>query len=94
MSWGTYGILIVFGLFILVLILNPKLSCFGKRIRSPFYPLLRKNETNKQRLEKAQPKAQDYGFHLVEGEGRGAKKETGDKKESDKKTDDYGFKLD
>jgi hypothetical protein len=91
MSWGTYGILVVFGLFILVLIFNPKLSCFGKRIRSPFYPLLRKREKN---AKKAQVKAQDYGFHLVEEKGKEVKKDPAEKKETAKKTDDYGFRLD
>ena len=44
MNLGTYGILIVFAAFIVLLILNPKLSCFGKRIRSPFYPVLGKRQ--------------------------------------------------
>jgi len=91
MSWGTYGILIVFGLFVVLMILNPKLSCFGKSIRSPFYPLLRKNTKT---TKKVQPKAQDYGFHLEEGEGKEVKKGPAEKKEAAKKTDDYGFKLD
>ena len=39
MSFGAYGLLVIFGLFILLLAVNPKLSCFGKRIASPFYPL-------------------------------------------------------
>jgi hypothetical protein len=84
MSVGAYGILIVFGLFVLLLVLNPKLSCFGKRIRSPFYPLLRKNAKN---AKTARPQTHDYGFHLVDGAVKEVKKET------DKKTDDYGFKL-
>ncbi len=91
MSLGAYGILVVFGLFILLLVLNPKLSCFGKRIRSPFYPLLRKNAKNR---KKAQPQTHDYGFHLVDGAPESGKKETAAKKESEKKTEDYGFKLD
>lgn len=91
MSWGTYGILIVLGLFVVLMIFNPKLSCFGKRIRSPFYPLLRRNAKN---AKKVQPKAQDYGFHLVEGEAKKAKKEVAEKKKTAKKTDDYGFRLD
>ena len=90
MSWGTYGILIVLGLFVVLMIFNPKLSCFGKRIRSPFYPLLRKNTKG---TKKAQPKVQDYGFHLVEGEAKGAEKEVPEKKKTAKKTDDYGFRL-
>jgi hypothetical protein len=98
MNWGTYGLLIAFALFILILLLNPRLSCFGKRIRSPFYPLLRKKE------KKDQVKTEDYGFHLVEGEPprpgskpqekKGEEKKAGERKGTDKKTDDYGFKLD
>ncbi len=91
MSVGAYGIVIIFGLFVLLLVLNPKLSCFGKRIRSPFYPLLRKNAKN---VKKARPQTHDYGFHLVDGAAKEGKKETVEKKETDKKTDDYGFKLD
>jgi len=68
MSWGTYAILVVFGLFILLLILNPNMSCFGKRIRSPFYPILRKkrlkNKAGTGAGEKAAQKTEDYGFRL------------------------------
>ena len=38
MSWGSYAILIIFGAFVLLLILNPNISCFGKRFGSPFTP--------------------------------------------------------
>jgi hypothetical protein len=31
MNWGTYGILIAFGLFVILIIFNPRISCFGKR---------------------------------------------------------------
>ena len=89
MNWGTYGILIAFGLFVLLMIFNPRLSCFGKRIRSPFYPLLRK-KTRKKSL----PPAKDYGFRLVEGEAKDRAKAAEEKKKPDKKTDDYGFRLD
>lgn len=88
MRFGTYGILILFGLFVLLLIFNPRLSCFGKRIRSPFYPLFRKSK------KKAQAQAQDYGFQLVEGEGKEETKESARKKRAAKKAEDYGFKLD
>lgn len=88
MNWGLYGILIIFALFILLLIFNPNLSCFGKRIRSPLYPLLRK--------KKRKVKTEDYGFHLV---NKTSKRKEGEKKErkeieKTKKTDDYGFRLD
>jgi hypothetical protein len=61
MNWGIYGILVIFGAFILLLIFNPNLSCFGRKVRSPFYPLLRKRKKKKIRTE-------DYGFHLVDEE--------------------------
>ena len=89
MNWGTYGILIAFGLFVLLVIFNPRISCFGKRIRSPFYPLLRKKSR-----KKAAPPAEDYGFRLSEGAAKDAAKAAEDRKKAVKKTDDYGFRLD
>jgi len=94
MSWGAYAILVIFGAFILLLILNPNMSCFGKRVKSPFYPLKRKRALKK--------KMTDYKFKLVEGPvskpetpGQvGQDKKAADKKASGKKTDDYGFRLD
>ena len=70
MSWSTYAILFVFAAFVLLLILNPNMSCFGKRITSPFYPLLRKKRlkgkagatTDVGAGEKAAQKTEDYGF--------------------------------
>jgi hypothetical protein len=72
MSVGGYGILIIFGAFVLLLILNPNLSCFGRRVKSPFYPLIRKRKmsgrTKKgigpEDRESAQKKTEDYGFRL------------------------------
>lgn len=92
MNLGTYGILIAFGLFIVILILNPRISCFGKRIRSPFYPLLRKGKGKEKK--KAAPQAQDYGFHLVDKESAEAGRQDEPKKKPVKKTDDHGFRLD
>jgi hypothetical protein len=89
MNWGTYGILIAFGLFVILIILNPRISCFGKRIRSPFYPLLRKKSR-----PKTPPPAEDYGFHLTEGEAKTGVPAAGEPKKAVKKTDDYGFRLD
>jgi hypothetical protein len=64
MSWGTTAILIIFAAFVLLLILNPNMSCFGRRIKSPFYPLLRKKRLKAQSEEKKKPpKTEDYGFH-------------------------------
>lgn len=75
MSFGAYGLLVIFGLFILLLALNPKLSCFGKRIASPFYPLARKRRLKKKAVESGttgeeeggnapRKKTEDYGFRL------------------------------
>jgi hypothetical protein len=67
MNWGTTGILIIFGAFVLLLILNPNISCFGKRIRSPFTPLFRGRQLKKRAEEeakKAAKKTDDYGFRL------------------------------
>lgn len=63
MSWTTTGFLIIFAAFVLLLILNPNMSCFGRRIKSPFYPLLRKKRLQAQAEEaKKPPKTEDYGF--------------------------------
>lgn len=89
MSWGVYGILIILGLFVLLLIFNPNLSCFGKRIKSPLYPLFRK--------KKRKVKTEDYGFHLVDkrSKQRISKQKIKEGKDRKiKKTDDYGFRLD
>ena len=60
MNIGLYGLLIVFGAFVLLLVFNPNLSCFGKRIKSPFYPV-RRGKTQKERKK---IKTEDYGFDL------------------------------
>lgn len=90
MSWGPTVILILFGAFVLLIILNPNISCFGKRIRSPFYPLLRKKPAKK--------KTTDYHFHLADGAAKesGPENATGpeEKARPAPKTDDYGFRLD
>lgn len=70
MSIGVYGILIAFGLFVILLIANPNLSCFGKRIGSSFYPLTRKKKEGKIKTE-------DYGFSL------GSKEEDTDKEKKE-----------
>lgn len=62
MSWGATILLILFAIFIVLAAVNPNISCFGKRLRSPFYPLRRK---------KAAPrKTTDYDFHLTDGNGK------------------------
>ncbi|HEX9903127.1 MAG TPA: hypothetical protein VGB72_09735 [Acidobacteriota bacterium] len=67
MNWGFIGLLAVFGIFIILLIINPNLSCFGRRIKSPFYPLIRRSKEKKRPAagNKAQDKpSEDYGFKL------------------------------
>jgi hypothetical protein len=61
MKWSMTAILIVFAAFILLLILNPNMSCFGRRVKSPFYPLFRKKK-RKEEAKKTAPKTEDYGF--------------------------------
>lgn len=61
MKWSTTAILVIFAAFILLLILNPNMSCFGRRIKSPFYPLFRKRKMREE-AQKKPPKTEDYGF--------------------------------
>lgn len=79
MDWRIYGIIIIFGLFVLALIFNPNLSCFGKRLKSPLYPLLRK--------KKKKLKTEDYGFSLVDKRAKAKVRE----KIKKPKIQDYGF---
>ncbi len=109
MKLGYYGILIIFVAFFLLLILSPNLSCFGKRLKSPFYPLFRRKKKVKE------IKTEDYGFSLVderekrkmEGKGQTMDSQSRDsspekaeegkaskKKKKKPKTHDYGFSLD
>ncbi|MDD8025253.1 MAG: hypothetical protein PHI34_01980 [Acidobacteriota bacterium] len=95
MNIGAYGILIIFGLFIILLVRNPNLSCFGKKLKSPFYPILRRKRMQREaeaaKLERRKNlKTADYGFHL---ETPGAPGKDGSP-EAQKKAEDYGFKLD
>ncbi len=105
MRWQVYGIIIIFALFVLALIFNPTLSCFGKKLKSPLYPLLRKR--------KRKLKAKDYGFSLgdkraeVKAKDRmqkrgikdygfsrgGGAQQTSQEKKRTLKTEDYGFSL-
>ena len=57
MGWTVYGIMIIFGIFIILMIRSPSMSCFGRRVSSPLYPVLRKK---KKRIIKTE----DYGFDL------------------------------
>ncbi len=99
MSWMTYGVIIIFGAFVILMILNPNLSCFGRKITSPFYPLLRHNKKQQRNLE-----TEDYGFQLSE-EGGKKRVFSGQRMGEDEelfldqfknkkyRTKNYGFKL-
>jgi hypothetical protein len=74
MNWGGIGVLIVFGVFVFLLIRNPNLACFGRKLKSPFYPLFRrkKMEEDARRLRQDRLKkipTDDYGFKLDEAGG-------------------------
>jgi hypothetical protein len=90
MNFGTYGILIIFGAFVLILILNPNLSCFGKRLKSPLYPLFRKRGRTKARPRRTE----DYGLNLG-GESSASRRGASPKADVSRKvvTEDYGFRL-
>ena len=79
MNIGLIGLIVVFAAFIVLLIINPRLSCFGRRVTSPLYPLMRKRRMagrTGQRTpsagapaapggpQKPGPRTEDYGFHL------------------------------
>lgn len=108
MSLGYYGILIIFAAFFLLLIFSPSLTCFGRKIKSPFYPLFRRKKLKKKL------KTQDYGFSLIDGQDRQMAEEIRLRKSAAKeespvdesrtkrgseprkkklKTQDYGFSL-
>ncbi len=88
MNFGLYGIIIIFALFFIILMVNPKISCFGKKIKSPFYPLLRKKKKKKK-----ETKTQDYGFKLVDGEVKQHSKKKKHPKANLEKVEDYGLNL-
>ncbi len=107
MNFGLAILIVIFIAFLVILLFNPNLTCFGRRLRSPFYPLRRRRLM----ARKNQPvKTEDYGFKLVEGEakpGEGKATSSGTTSETSrpvssptgkpgkpKKTEDYGFKLD
>jgi hypothetical protein len=95
MNIGLYGILFVFGAFILLLIRNPKMSCFGRKLKSPFYPLLKRKKMAREaellkKERRQQLKTTDYGFRLNDEDGV----KPAVPPEAQKKAKDYGFKLD
>lgn len=94
MNLAIYGILIILALFIILMVFNPNLSCFGRKLKSPLYPVLRKRKQKKM-------KTVDYGFDL---DGSGKKRAHGTERArispqgstSSKQrvvAEDYGFDL-
>mgnify|MGYP001090016080 CR=1 FL=1 len=99
MNIGVIGILVVFAAFIVLIATNPRLSCFGKKIASPFYPLLRRKRMEranaalrKERLK--QMKTEDYGFKLDAESGAAQPEISEEARKAAKKAEDYGLKLD
>jgi hypothetical protein len=96
MTLALYGILIILALFIVLMVFNPNLSCFGRKLKSPFYPMIRKKKMKQKTREIV-----DYGFDLGgSGEKRAqaaSMREQAVKKASGAKPDiaieDYGFDL-
>jgi len=97
MNWMTYGIIIIFAAFVVLMIINPKMSCFGKKIASPLYPLTRQRKQRQRRI-----KTESYGFNLDDTGEKGAsmKRKVEDEeffldqfKHKKTKTKDYGFQL-
>jgi hypothetical protein len=77
MNWGFIGLLVVLALFVILLVVNPKLSCFGKRIASPLYPVFRGRKRKRAAL--AQPAVPPQQGPAGKG--------------PEKPVEDYGFKL-
>jgi hypothetical protein len=95
MEYTLYGILIILALFVILMVFNPKLSCFGKKLKSPFYPVMRKKM-----LKREKRQTLDYGFDLGgtgENRARGAGKPKQDSERSPRKgtniATEYGFDL-
>lgn len=106
MNFGLVILIVLFVAFLVILLFNPNLTCFGRRLRAPFYPLRRRMMARKN-----QPiKTEDYGFKLTEGEAKsGEGKAASPQVDRDayksafspvqkpgkpRKTEDYGFKID
>ncbi len=94
MNLAIYGILVILALFIVLMVFNPNLSCFGRKLKSPLYPVLRKRKQKKMKEE-------DYGFDLgiagKTGERRTDWQKTPMRKRAGSKpnvaAEDYGFDL-
>ena len=96
MKLALYGILVILALFIVLMVFNPNLSCFGRKLKSPLYPVLRKKKQKQKKM-----KMVDYGFDLGNpGEkriqGASTQKQTQQKKSALRPNiaaEDYGFDL-
>ena len=94
MNLAIYGILVILALFIVLMVFNPNLSCFGRKLKSPLYPVLRKRKQKKM-------KAEDYGFDLGIAGKTGERRTDWQKTQMRKRTgtkpnvaaEDYGFDL-
>jgi hypothetical protein len=74
MNIGAYGILVIFAIFIILIVKNPRLSCFGKKLKSPLYPLFRRKKMEEDRKRRQQDllrkiRTDDYGFQLEDSSG-------------------------
>jgi hypothetical protein len=84
MTLALYGILVVLALFIVLMVFNPNLSCFGRKLRSPIYPMLR-------RKKQKRVQTTDYGFNL--GGKRKDRSAQGMAKAEKLVAEEYGFDL-
>lgn len=84
MNIGFYGILVIFVAFIILLIINPKLSCFGKRVTSPLYPLMRRRKSRDSK----------HGRRAAAPGTPGRTEAPGETQKHGKPAEDYGFHLD
>ncbi len=96
MKLALYGILVILALFVVLMVFNPNLSCFGRKLKSPLYPVLRKKKQKQKMM-----KTVDYGFDLG-GPGEKRAPVTSPKKQPRQtrtpkrqkiETEDYGFDL-
>lgn len=96
MKLALYGILGILALFIVLMVFNPNLSCFGRKLKSPLYPVIRKKKMKQKMRETV-----DYGFDLGDpGEKRihwASTQNQAQKRSPDTRpniaTEDYGFDL-
>ncbi len=99
MNIGVIGILVVFAVFIVLIAANPRLSCFGRKIASPFYPLFRRKRMADEKRRQYQDhlrniKTEDYGFKLDDSAGTSGPAVSEEARKKAKSADDYGLKLD